>query len=402
MSLKRISSQENDKYAFTEELIQDYVNQWTLMNDFIDPIPRIEIVYNDMGNFQIAKFYNDAYTLLYLNMLSPELTQIEHYFIVDSIEILDRSIQKTTYKIKARSMSSICLDSNTTYSSKIEKSITQIIEDMMQQTHYPYKKDPNKIHSDKKLFYISPTSMSLKDQMEWLLRYAASSTTGPYYLIYNLKTNKGDLMSFKNVFQVEMKDIPSDYNMVMVSEVGANPASVCGLNQIRSSQILDSNFYNSSSAKLTLNNFNYNDRKWSKDIYEYKRTLKYLPNAPKEDFVKFKHYMKTMNKYSSIRMKSYDEEYTTLSQGKVHDRIDQIFNYTDMIQFSCTGYLKRDVGEIINISGGLDKDIYRYNGMWMITRVYHKFTRSQYVTDITVVRHYMSKNPDDELVSEQQ
>jgi len=71
----------------------------------------------------------------------------------------------------------------------------------------------------------------------------------------------------------------------------------------------------------------------------------------------------------------------------VSERLKELLNLNETLQFTTFGYLKRDVGDIYLVGADTPSAFYRrYTGLWFISRITHTFAKNRYMQNICLIR----------------
>jgi hypothetical protein len=353
-----------------------------LTHDMHDKIPTLTVEYEDVGNAYFDNIYATGYTGIsfILETGDESAVNISHTFIIDNIEIIHQGEASTKYRIHAISVLKHMLKAIIPLSYQKDTPVFDMISDILEQVKYPL--DSNISHDDTSATstFITPVNTTVLESVNSLLNKAASSSDGLYQLIYSLTKSTGRVHSISKIFKDANVE---EYNIMFIN----NDASACP----PESTIFDftaGNFYGGTNTYDTagikkVHRFDYNKREWNIEERNYNQLVSYLPTHSNDQTeVKLFKDIPAKLKDTSLFEHEYITSYNSLSSAKMYN----IFRYTDVIQFSVKGLMERDVGQLISVINSLDGSYQRYQGVWLITRIFHEFIDGTYVNNIIAVR----------------
>jgi hypothetical protein len=137
-------------------------------------------------------------------------------------------------------------------------------------------------------------------------------------------------------------------------------------------------------------NFNYAKRKWSIDKYKFKRFSEIFPvsNSKIMDLS-----FNNIPKFFTNTLR-FEEQNETITYGRLREKIHKLTMLNDVIQFKMIGMINREVGQLIAIDSLNPLFVERYKGIWIIERVYHKFSGGSYTNEIIATRVEKLKTAD--------
>jgi len=392
----------NDDGDFVNDvaLLQDNISEFQIVNDLSHPLLRCMLFLKDPGSHVSPKYAMDGRTFLNVKIYyttnqkskdpkSKELLQFEHNFIVNDVQIVDKTADEGIYRFLGVSEMVVSWLNKTYYSTHNQPhQITKIIGNIFQNSalnkkfkYYASKNDF--IHSTHSSTFITPVNHSLQDCIFPLLIASHNVNTGIYILPYNMLMDKLLLMSVSDEFK---NNIIPDGNGIQLpsklqfAEMESMPKDEKMFNFIRSI-----NQYERVSQS-TLNNFDYINRKWSKDIFSTQKLNKILPNT--NDKLAHGNF-KSLFKPNSDRFIETKFNYEEVSNFPfiLNTKMEEYFKFAQIMQFSTTGFLKRDVGQLFQTEAH-PGDTYdnRESGTWMISRVHHIFSKESYDQNISLIR----------------
>ena len=366
-------------------LYTDNISKITIINDLETCYPQLEIEYNDISSLSVTNYPSDGYTLINLRLIlnvNDKIVNLEHPFIVDDISIMSNSIQNIYYKITASSITSVNLKSKCDYSTnKNSLSATKICKDILTQVKYPLDNIKD-IDSNNKLNYITPVNYSTLQNIEYLMHYGSGDVTGIYYLIYNMIKQTGRVASINQLFNQDSLSNIQNYNtFILPSKGGLNDQYTTIYNVKYNNFIKGSNTYDIAS-KTTFNEFDYINRKWSQNIFNFNRINSSLPKLPNN----YNYRSVYKDKPNIVGGNRFNSEHATVSYPELFKKLDKLYKYYSDIQFNCFGNLNRDIGQIIQINAFDSMVNSKYGGYYMIGRIYHTFVKDSYTCNVTAIR----------------
>jgi len=383
------SFEESDQPRDNLILFNDNIRSFKYWNDFFTGVPKAEILFEDINNQEIAKIRCDGYSFVRLSLQyqlkknkKTETVTIAHDFILSNVTTVNKKADSTVYKLTCISFYNTYRDGNIIYSSKNVKSSTQIVEEMLEAGKYPYDQLPDLTQSNKMLKYIAPVNAGLGDCIDEILSYTSTVGSGLYYVIHNISKNKAQLVCVNDVYS--QKRIGST-NYVMI------PTKDDFADFERSLMDLDSNNYipgeevYNLTKPMTFNNFNYLERSWSKDKYNYNNYKDINCKLSGKGSDLYQKIYKDVPKIVTNTMK-FSSNFEPLRYKELRSRMNKLTFFSDVVQFKCTGNIKREVGELIAITCSNENLGNRYGGVWFIVRIYHKFEGGSYYNEIIAVR----------------
>lgn len=368
-------------------LFNDNIKSFKYNNDLLTGIPQMTVVFEDVGNQAIANIRPDGYTYLSLNLKyknNGQTTDLYHTFILEDVDVLNKKSDSIVYEMTFSSMCSISLKLPVMYSSTTEKDITVIVKELLKAANYPIDDIKFKMvtPSGLKINYITPVNAQLCDCLEDVLSYACEPKTGIYYVWHSLINNKAELLSINDVFntldvgEYNYLNIPTKDNF---EDLERSLTNLISINYIKGSDNFIMNM------PIEFNKFDLKTRKWEKDPFPYKKFKDIVYKLPGNSIGTYDKLFKQIPKivYNSDKL-TYS--YEPLNRSKLRDKIHNLTMFSDVIQFKCMGHLARDIGELIIIDSGNEELSKRYGGLWLIVRISHEYSGSQYYNNIIAVR----------------
>ena len=391
----------NDKGDFVNdvEFVMDNVAELHIINDLTHPLLRMALILQDPSSHVSPKYALDGRTYFNIKIYYTtnqgkkdkvhELLKFEHNFIVNDIQIVDKQPDSGTYRYLGVSELVIPWLNKVYYSTNNHpKQITKIIKDIFGNSVLKNKFEcynssgKDFVHTPITGEYITPVNHSLQDCIFPLLISSHNYNTGMYGIAYNMLKDKIRLLSFSDEFKNNIiKDfngikIPSKYKF---SDTEAMPKNEKMFNFIRCINQYDR------LSTVTVNDFDYVHRQWTKDLHNYKKLDNFLPKTSKNVDGNFETLFQPISdRYQNIK---FNIEEVSNFPFDINQRMEEYFKFAQVLQFSYVGYLARDVGDLFKVQAD-QEDTYdnREAGTWMVTRIHHVFSNNKYDQNISLIR----------------
>lgn len=383
--LFRFDPKKSDEIKDTLVLFNDAIKSFKVYNDLLFGLPKIEVLFEDVGNQEIPKFKADGHTLIGLEMeyaipATGEKINLHHTFSLQNIELIDKKTESTVYKLLGNSFFETYMNAQILYSSKTKKEASKIVPEILKAGNYPFEPDKEMTDSKNKLFYITPVNATLKESIDNILSYTVDPTAGIFYVMHHLLKNKAKIVNIKDVFE---QGIYGKFNGIIIPTKDSFSNLESSLMDLEGDQVIGGNDFFEKTKNVTLNNFDYLNRKWSQDKYDFNRLSKTLPQMKPELFNKI---YKSLPDFYSNKNIQYRNEFQPIQYSKLRDKIHQLNMYSDVIQFKTIGNITREIGELILIESADPLINNRFGGAWFIERIYHNFSGGTYMNEIVAVR----------------
>lgn len=396
-----------------DALSYDFISELKIENEITRPLPSLTLFYKD-PNFEISPKYSiDGRTFMSVNISYttnegqdvPKTTYLfSHVFLINDIQTVPDTKTSDTATFKFFGISELAISwlSKVYYSTAgKEKEITKIINDMFKASSLKKRfellvsdqnekvlqssNDTNNFnHCRDKANYITPVNSTLWDNIFALLIAANNDTTGLYCTTFNIIEDKFYLISAKSIFT---DTVVLPYNDSMLgSQYGFDTTEKLAKSDLNYNFIRGIHHYDRAS-KNTINYFDYNDRKWSKDVFEKKRLRKFLPSTNQ----------KILGGYWDDLLKDISDLYQNNNTFNIESvsnfpfnlkqQMDEFFKYAQVKQLTLTGFLPRDAGQLFFLRAA-SKDSFRSRdeGIWLISRIEHVFSKGQYDQNLSLIR----------------
>jgi len=380
ISIYRVNDKKNTYTTIPNNTINDVI----VTSDLDMMFPIIEITMDDPYCSIIPMFPDDGETILaiyYKDEIGSFLTE----FVVNTINLVDYKIQQSSFIIKGHHIISNILNSKLLYSTgKLPKVSTECINEILKTNLKDFYNDFKGTHSAIKLNYISIEDQTIKDTINYLLLNSHNSSTGIYFLSYNLFKNK---LSLENINDNFKNRKISDLNVSKIATYFGT-----GLKE-RAFTITRTNFINKKDNdilaldNIALENFDQTKRYWSKDIISHNKAMSTLPKTIENS--KY-----SMTKAALKELKDLGGKYTfsqiPKTKWKHNARILNQFKFKDVLQLQTYGLASRNAGEVYAISvDNPDQPLYKqFYGLWFISRasMVFKVKAKDFSQDISLIR----------------
>jgi hypothetical protein len=385
----------NDKYEMSDQpkdnliLFNDNIRSFKFWNDLFTGVPRTEILFEDVNNQEIAKIRCDGYSFIRISLQykykikkKEKNIVMVHDFIISSVEVVNKKADSVVYKLHGISYFDAFRKANIVYSSKYVKSTTTIVEEMLKAGNYPYDEFSNLTYSNKIIKYIAPVNAGLGDCIDEILSYTSTPGTGIYYVMHHMIKNQAQIVCIRDVFN---EGRIGEVNYVLIPSKDDFADFERSLMDIDSKNYIPGNEVYDLIKPMSFNNFDYLTRSWSKDSYDFERYKDINYELTGEGSNLFQKIYKKIPKILTKKVK-FSSDFEPLKYKELRSRMNKLTFFSDVVQFKCTGHIKREIGELIALSSGNTQLGQRYGGLWLIVRIYHKFEGGNYYNEIIAVR----------------
>ena len=366
---------------------EDHITSVDYLNDLQEPGPRISLLIVDHENV-IGEYKADGFSIIKFTLIY-EGTQISLDFVISDIEEIEKQNKKIIYKIIGDSIIYTQFNSHIWYTSKAAKlSATHIIEELLKQATIPViPPDKGFLHSSSFFDHIAPVNSTINENIDYLLSRATTNASGLYFLPYDIRHNSFKLLSINNAFQTQKENtktwnkilIPSDTKMGDLEEMARNMQYNNYIQGI-------SNF--KAASRVNVINFDRKTRTWKTDPYPYKKIMSYFP-GPDQKSKLTPPIIKDIPKSFSHKTR-FQEEFSSIHYPQLGNRINKLFRHLSVLQFDCTGFIKREVGEIFFVTAPpQSKEFEKYAGYWIISRIVSKFSLNEFTQNISLIRPWI-------------
>lgn len=402
MVLSRLDdSGQHTSFLSIFELSKTEIN---IINDINKPLPFVEIYVRDQQARYLPRYPLDgrSFVTVYVSYQTPQSQTngqgvssqesgqnviLQHTFIINDIEPYRNRTDESWFKITGVSeLVPLWAYSSIRFSTHNRPmQATQIIQDMMGDTQFPFTL-PNDFKHCKRVLphYIAPQNMSLQDNVNFLLSQSHDEDNGFYFFTWNLINNVSTILSVKQQYEKGLVNkfdailYPSRYGF---TEIIGTPEDITSENFIKGVYLYDK------ANTVALWNYNYNNREWSKDVFTQPRMDKFLPKVQKAGQGEFESLFKPITeKYTKTKF-SFEQQRTPQNYEYVSERLKELLNFNETLQFTTYGFIKREVGDIYLVGADTPSAFYRrYTGLWFISRISHTFAKNRYMQNICLIR----------------
>lgn len=395
----------NDTTKFLPEpfyLNIDYVSRMVVGNDLLLPVPFIQIEYIDKGNLGVEKYPGDGRSIVFLVMKNVHLgtAYLAHFFVLDDIKVVEKRAGENLLKISGRSIVFPILQSFVEHSSGEDTAskwveATRIAKDVLDEVKFPL--DRTGQETDKRIHYATPANMTVLQVVNDLLEYAISETKGMFYLVFNMVESKGMVLSLKQLFEtfdpmsVPNAELPARNIFSLPSNDGMLTQYTLANSFVATNHVQGSSMYNVVADSMR-NNFSYLDRTWTQEPFSHEKHLKILPSLPRKIMDDHQPLPQGIPRLVGDKLK-FREELPNLEYDRIYNKQFMMLTQMENIQFNAFTHMLRDVGQLMMVYAFSPNDAQRFGGFWMISRIYHVFTRGSAISNITAVRTMKAEGP---------
>jgi len=380
------------KYDNVKTLFLDNVSNYTIISDLVEPMLKVELFIKENDYQLISSYPIDGRSTLkvFVKSLDESSNQnmtFDHSFIIDDIVPVDFTNDGIFFKITGTSELYPVWMKHQCYSTgKTEKCTTDIIEEIIKKTKIKVSKDKFFESSLAKTKWITPVNVPIRDSINELLQLSVNPYTGMYFLGWDFLKNQ---FNFISVFDRLRNGEIETYNVNKIpTKYGFTDKEVMTKN-LTSNNLLSGVSTLEYGSKYIMNNYSYTGRRWDKNEYEHKRMNKIFDKHYRDGNQKsgFKDVPDVYKQTSPMEVEMGNNQFAEF--GK---RMQELFRFMDVVQFDTQGYMKRNVGDMFFITSDGDNPIVnRYKGTWLITRIYHDFSKNKYNHNLSLARVYREK-----------
>jgi len=234
--------------------------------------------------------------------------------------------------------------------------------------------------------YITPTTQSLREVINYLLLNSHHENTGLNFLYYNIFENTMKILNTKTIFEDEKPD--KEYNYIKLpSKFGAGNTAETALDFNRNNFLKKKDIDMFKLDNIGLTSFDQTTRQWSTKDYSRDMSLKFLPKFKQsEKYTPSKKFIPTLKEIGGVRHMIQHPR----TDWEHFTRMVSFFRFSNVVQLEATGIVSRNAGEIfiLDVNNPEQPLAKQYLGKYLITRLYHIFDVGQHKfrQDISMVR----------------
>jgi len=371
-----------------EEIGNDTMHSVTICNDIIMTSPTIEIKLNDPFAHLISNYPEDGNTIVDF-IYKKDKVALKHSFVITNIEHVDVRVEESGFVLKGQSHLSCIFNSRVIYSTGgISKSPILCIDDILSKNfkHFYENLEKNKmLISPRFINYITPTTHSMREVINYLLLNSHHENTGLNFLYFNIFDDKLKILNTKTIFESE--EIP-EYNYVKLpSKFGTGNTAEAALDFNRNCFLKKKDIDMFKLDNIGLTSFDQTSRSWSTKDYPREKSLQFLPKTKAyQKYSPNKKFIPTLKEIGGVRHMIQIPK----TEWEHYKRMISFFRFSNVIQLESTGIMARNAGEMFFID--VDKPdqplAKQYLGKHLITRLYNIFDvfDHKFRQDISLVR----------------
>lgn len=382
--------QTGSKYSWF--LYNDYIEKIEIISELMNPIPNGSIIFSDRGNRLMQKIPTDdcrTYVDVTLQKIGEDGTTIDtdytHTFIVTNIEEISKGHRSTSYELHLVSADWAQLNNTLNYTSRGEKPFTEMVEEVFKKMEINFESIKN---TPKNLItrvghFVTATNSTAYRTIKSLLNKCVHSDVGFFFLRHSMIKNSYSLISPKLSFKTDIKDIDIDniINLPTEDMVGFQERTANGITQ---KNHLDPNSNFNKLKGVNLHYYDYDKRQWEVDQYPPKKIFKDLMPTPASNVLQTK--FKPLDIQLNQNVRDINIEHLKF-EFDFRDHLTKMFLLTDVIQFETYGVIKRSAGDLLILFCPETHPLHKkFSGTWMITRVFHRVVKKEYVNVIQACR----------------
>lgn len=394
----------NIKNDMNISLITQNLNSIIITNDIEIMCPSIQFVYFDLGQ-SITKIIDNNNLLLKIYMKQPppnsedpywkeqKLLTLQALFYIFKIEIVKKMQSGIIYRFTAVHYNQTFLRKNINYATQkgnedsigIPQSPLKIIEKILTKIGYPHSTFYN--DTEQRIHFISSQSMSIKDDIQYLLKLTPSKHDPPSYFMHSLRLNQAMLINSK-ILENRLINPCNDFVLV-----GNNPKQdmVIDLaNQVTDLKMqnfeagLDSERY---LGNIDFHDYDHNKREWNITSYNYDIVNNLMNNQ----------IIKSNNEYETVFINKKDIQrndlwfnFPNFNQNHMYNFLRNLQLGTNQIRFRVLGNISRDCGQYVNITVS-DKTQIQFQGLWNIYECRHILKGKMYFNELLCYRTFTKR-----------
>jgi len=359
-----------------EEMLRleyDNINNLIIGNDVENGTPKLQIQYTDINFQTVSKIEANGKTFIAIDISCPQVTiergkQLVSAFIIDDIQVMSVENNQATYLITATHSDGVILSNYIDFSVSDENPIDILMKVFKKAGLSIVNKQPL---PDVKCNHIAGSSDTLNDQCLYLCNMASSTKAGSYFVVYNFFLNKWTIVSTANTENTNYQTEDVETFVIPTINDGADKASiVTNLKQIKVREKSESGI-----PSYNIKRYDHIKRSW-----DTKQILNKM----------FKSNINHTGKFTKPTLSSEsDERRRTIylpTDSDVGRIARNLILYTDAIEFTTMGNLRKEVGGYININSSSVELSKKFGGVWMIAKIDHVINKTGYRCNIVAVR----------------
>ena len=371
------------------ELSYDDIANFQIDSDLSRITLTCSMLYYDRQNIIATHFYADSSTVLQVQ-LATEYTKVKAKtmmaFVIDAIQVISKDTGVACYQISGTHIDFQKLEAQVNYSTynmmngKPQDAL-EIVKNLLAAKNIENSTDKAITESGKTINYISFVNDELRTQIDKLMNIASAGGIGIYFLGYDILKSTFIISSAVNV--------PTDGARVLMIANATSGSTFDNYAAVKSMEEINTGYIASSAHKFyddrEISTYSHIDRKWSKKIYKFDDISKILQSKE----------MASEILYSPPNW----QKTSPLAKDQIQDVDDSTFGFalrSEMLLARCIkittgGNLQYRTGEMIFLGSHDDSMLLKYGGMWLVTMINHKFTRSIFDTELTLTKVLRNK-----------
>jgi hypothetical protein len=294
-------------------------------------------------------------------------------YVVINIKNVATETASTTYNIDLINVNWLVLNNNYNYSSRGELGYLTIIEKMMVNCNLNVKKLSN--INGKKGHYITPNNFTLLQSIYKCLAKSIDKDVGLSFVCYDHINNQFDIKNIKYIYNNLEKF--SDYGNIFGVPTGEDMSSISEGTGVANNVVIKNELgfqdYYNNFKDMEIKKYSYDKRSWNTEPYMLESGLtKVFPTLDEDAKIQFKNSSGYITKGRNTI--NYECEHSNL----FFDKMKNLLLYSNVMQFSTFGILRRKAGDVVLMNISLDNKLYKkLSGLWFINRIEHNFTHNE-------------------------
>jgi hypothetical protein len=369
-------------------LWNDNISSLILESDIDYPIIYGRMVYSDRDNIFFNQIDSNNTTLLRIsiqeNTLADDPTnsirgkgdEFKQVFMIDRVEIINRSLQDTVYSIDFTSIDWAKYNNYLPYSSNGNKLHLTILKELFNRGGLNLKVSPGAQSIDKSSTFITPVNYSLSDSIKYILSISADQDTFVYNFTYDFIKNEYRLFSVKKDLDIILKAdaeavrlLPIDNVLILNSKenTGTGNVSQRSIYGIEEDNINGSTFNIENTKDLVFYKFDQTRRLWSTEVIDNNKIIDSLPKETSRNNERFINTFKSIEDITNLK---FEREIVPREPFAYDRSIRDIFTDSKIIKFKTNSWLNRKSGDFIFVSIDKNDPMYtKFNGLWFVLKV---------------------------------
>jgi hypothetical protein len=382
-----------------EKYIEIPVDCWMnirFVQDMFEVFPKIEIGVVDRGFINIVQTFGngDNFVQVVIHSANEDI-ELREAFIIDDVKLINTTLESANLLICGTSVKSLWFQQIVKYSTGFDHEpnpipITRIITEILDEAKIDfYRMDCEETAA--KLEYITPGNYNVYDCLNYLFKkiLADDPTDGVFCIPYNM-VEKQLMLTQISLKAADYANRLYSHNNLTFPTKSATPSArqLLVYDQTSKGYLQGSRLAYDMSADNTIIKFDHLTRTWTKDVRTIDDFISRLPPPISYKQATDEPIIKLPTAYVQSLELNYKYETYSRNCMEYANLVQNMFRLTDSLNFQCVGHMSRTPGDLINIVVSDSKAMLdsRYGGVWVASRVYSSFSKTDFIQELTVVR----------------